>query len=725
MNKLRIILQIFLVALATFQISASDGLWLPNQLQQKDIFQLFKKNGLKLSASQIYTANKACISGTILSISVGDNEFSPFATASFISSKGLVLTNSHCVAQYISQLSSPQNDYLKYGCWATRLEEETYLPNLQLNQLMGIRDVTDSILIGSNGLSGNTFIECINRNSKRLIEQMPQQSNIRYKIYSMHGGRQYLMLSVRVFSDVRIVAMPPISIAKFGGDTDNWQWPRYSADFAILRVYANRDNNPSKYHRDNRPYQTDNYLHITTKGIRENDFVMLGGYPASTRLYVPSFALERIVFHDLKLSTDIARLKLDYYNNRAENVDSLSSYYKVLAGKVTNIYLRDKGHIEGLRKSNILQQKQTDETALTTWLQSDSSRIRLYGDSLLARMENNYNLLTQLNRADILFNQIVLNGANIIPFAGKFEKLMVIAESTRKNAGVAMNNEIKRLHGIVTDYYNNANANDNQFLFTRLVTFYIQHAQNEFIPNPLKSYIGLKTQRILSALDSIYVCSVLTDKIRLRQLLDHFSEGGNQILANDGLYQISISMYRMYVNQINPLRKYYQQKNQNLYSNYLNAFAEMNRTTIYPYDANHTLRFSSGHVVPAHPEEGIIYSSSTTLRGMLERYTQYEGNDDFVLPSQFRSLAISMPDTPCCFLTNALTSSGSSGSPVLNSKGELVGLNFDRIWQSLSSDYRSDPQINCQIAVDIRYILWVLQHYSHSQYILSELDIRN
>ncbi len=728
--RLKIILCCIGLSLSTL-ISADGGFWLPTQIQGK-LYRMMKKEGLKLSEKDIYDANQACLSGSILSLSNEDGTFTPFASASFISEKGLVITNFHCVMRYLEHLSNAENDYVKYGCWATKPEEEAPLFNLQVNQLVSIQDVTTEVAANTKGLSGEKLTVQINQNAAQLTKSIKKSRGIQSKVYSLFGGQQYILAVFRSFKDVRIVAAPPISLGKFGGDTDNWQWPRYSADFAMLRVYVNENNQPVSYHKSNQPYHSESYLKLSSKGVQENDFVMIGGYPSQTRQYVPSFSLDKMIFQDTQAEVDMAKIKLDYYTKQKESNDSLYSYYNVMAGGAANIYLRGLGEINGVRESDLIHNKQIEEKKLADWINADEGRKQRYGEHLLSDMQQIYAKLTQLNFAEQMFQQVALYGANVIPFAGKFEKLMGMAEQNRKNKLTAMKGETRKLRGLTLQFYRNFKLEDDKEIMKKFLAAYIERIDTLYYSDALKKVAAQYPATLGNYVDSLYAHSMLQDQVQMLAFLDSVPQKGVEILRNDPLYQLSLGFYFMHVDKVARLKQAYQRKNMDLYTTYLQAYAEMHKGEMMPFDANRTLRYSVGKVRSAWPSEGVIYSPFTTVDGIIARHRMHVGNEDFKLPSRFVNLIEQKEygtywkkgETPvCCFLTDAHTTAGSSGSPVLNSKGELVGLNFDRIWQGLASDYQLDKNKSRNIVVDIRYVLWIIEKYSASTYVLNELNI--
>lgn len=713
-------------------LSANEGFWLPNQIQGK-LYRLMKSEGLKLSASDIYEMNQACLSQSMLSLSYEDATFSPFASASFVSGNGLVLTNYHCVMRYLEQLATPENDYIKHGCWTTSQEQEAPLFNLQVNQLVNVQDITSEILQGTEGLSSSELSKQINANSQAIQKNQKKGKGIQTKVYSIFGGQQYIMLTMRSFKDVRIVAAPPMSIGKFGGDTDNWQWPRYAADFAFLRVYADEENRPaSHYRKENRPYKTESFLKVSAKGVKEDDFVMVAGFPAKTLQYIPSFALEKIISRELQADNELTGSKLNFYRSRKEQSKGQKySYYNVLAGSTANVYLRNQGCISGVNESNLIAIKKEEERALTEWIRADEERVKKYGYDLLKDMEENYEKLSVLNFTKLMFEKVALNSIGVIPFAGKFEKLIGMYRQTKREMKGAKRNEIKRLSDLSVSFYGSFDIEDDKELMKRLLPLYIEKVDTAFFSDALKETALRKGNALNLYIDSLYENSLLRDNERIQAFLKRVPEKGVTEMAEDPLYQLALGFYYVHVSKVALIQQKFQNINMEYYSLYLKALKEKEGDKLMASDANRTPRFSYGKVCSSQPAEGILYTPFSTLSGLVERKRMYTGTPDFVLPASFWQLVQKETEgsgkdkaLPCTFLADAHTTAGNSGSPVLNAKGELVGINFDRTWQGLVSDYRFNAQKSRNIVIDIRYILWIIKNYSGSKHLLDELNIR-
>ena len=670
-----LILLLFICCSAFSQVST--GLWFPHQAVSDEVYQLLRKDGIKMSREQIYSTEQPSLSTAILSLSQEGGLASPFATASFISDDGLIITNYHCVSRYIKDISTPENDYVKYGCWAESREQEAPLHNLQVNQLISCEDITDQLAEGLDGLSGKVRTDSLAERAARFAKAAKNTGSEGTRVYAMMGGQQYIVARYRMFHDVRIVASPPVSLAMTGGDEANWQWPRYACDFAILRVYANKAGLSTAYKATNIPYHPTSYLKIAKKSPKRGDFVMVAGFPSRTRKHIPWFAVDKIVNSDTRFRMDVSKAKMDYLKTCQEKATGeKKSAYGVRISSINNTYTRSRGEINGTREGKLVERRRQEDEALQAWINASPERQQEYGATLIDDMHNNYRQLTRFNHAEEVFNQVVSSGASILPFAGKFEKLLNIDRAKRQNRDKAMENEMKEIRRIADDFFRQFDRDEDCGLMKTLLPYYIKEMDPEYLEDIYKQPYDM---------DRLYAQSLLTDQANVNTFLDNAVEQGTQALQQDTLYNLCLAFYRNRVARISRDRTPYARRQTELYSTYMRAYSDMQQDKVKEYDANKTMRLSPGKV---------------------KDYSKQKG----------------MP-VPCCLLANAETASGNSGSPVVNAKGELIGLNFDREESGLASIYRTDPTLMRNIFVDIQYVLWVLKNKSHSQYVLSELEL--
>lgn len=673
----------------------SAGMWMPHQMVGDDVFALLKKDGIRLSKKDIYQINKRCAAGAALSLSVDNGVSQPFASASFVSKDGLVLTNFHCVSSYVQHLANKDNDFMTYGCWTTKRSEEAPLFNLQVHQMLSIEDVTDKVLEGTEAMGADERDRLADERARKLMDNTKEPYGITRKAYALMGGQQYVLIRYRTFSDVRIVACPPMWLGAYGGDDDNWRWPRYSCDFAFLRVYATADGEPTDYSPMNEPFHPQSYLKVAGKSVSEGDLAMVMGYPGQTRKNIPAYALDKIVNNDTQLRARALKAKIDYLRECSRGTEgTVLSGYNVRIGKLMNVYLRSRGEIDGVRNTGLVERKRAEDMALQQWINADPQRVAKYGSNLIDQMDSVYSRLTVFNHMDEAFSQFVGSGAGIIPFAGKFEKLLAIDRANRKSRQTDMEREIPEIQRNIREFFPSISMAEDCGMMKTLLPLYLKAVPEEYLPEGLRGNVDM---------DRLYRTSLLTDSARLESLVAGSVEHGTQALATDSLYRICVDIYVNRVQKQNreatPLRRL----NQKLYGIYMRAKTEMMQGRAVPYEANHTLRFSTGRV-----------RDINTMADMLHRPDS--------VSAKFRKMLESDASLPvACFTTNAETSAGNSGSAVLNAKGELIGLNFDRTAQSASSIYRSEPLTTRNIVVSIDYILWVIRNMSYSQHILKEL----
>ena len=684
--------------------NGATGMWLPYQAVDNNIFRLLRKEGMMMSKKDIYTINKKCLTGAVLSIS-GDNGLSsPFASASFVSADGLVITNWHCVSTYVQKIATKDNDYTRYGCWAQSREQEMPLFNMEVHQMLSCEDVTSKVMAGTDTIKDMDKREqVIDRQAREMMAFKDSERSIR-KIYSMMGGKQFIMVRYRTFKDVRIVACPPMWLGKYGGDTDNWKWPRYSCDFALLRVYANEGIYPTTYSKFNEPYHPSSWLKWSHSEVKEDDFAMVMGYPSQTRKHIPALAVDKIVNTDTQLRVDFLKTKIDFLTKcRDAAPQAEQSGYNVRIGKLMNVYLRSRGEIDGVRNNNVVEIKRREEARLQEWINATDERRTMYGEHLMSDIDSIYSLLTVYNRMNEAFSQFVGSGATVIPFAGKFEKLVAIERSKRASRNESMEEQIEELQRNIDEYFTQVKLDEDREMLSILLQIYLKAVPKKYLPAVLHKDFNV---------DSIFRTSILTDRERLCKMLSVSIDSGLKPLVTDPLYRMCIDIYTMRVQkqmkEETPLRR----KNTRLYNTFMKAYCEMHKDETLAYDANHTLRLAPGHV-----------QNITRLDDMLQRTDKMAGNTDFSITNSFRKLLEeNSGNLPvACFTTNAETSSGNSGSAVVNSKGELIGLNFDRTSDSAYSIYYADPDNLRNIVVSSDYILWVLKHYSPSSYVLKEL----
>jgi hypothetical protein len=730
MKKLILAILITLMALPS-SITADEGMWLPFLIKSQK-YREMKKMGLRLPAEALYSDSEPSITQAVVGFMGEGANLRSFGTGSFISANGLLITNYHVVLSYLERFSNEKNDFLKYGYWAENLSEESLCRGLEIKILESMKDVTDIMLEGTEGLEGNDKQNKINENGIAYAKLVTKGTSKEVKMQAIFGSNRYIMNLYTVYKDVRMVAAPPFSIGKFGGNTDNYNWPRHTGDFAILRVYAGKDNQPANYSNDNVPFKPKRYLKISPEGAQENAFTMTIGFPGTTREYIPSFAIDRIINDENRERIAIRSEKMHIIENAIESDENLKFRYSSKLSSVGNSYLRWKGELLGVTRMNLVENKRAEEQKFTEWVKEKPEREAMYG-KVLEQMEDLYKDVSLYNMADLYFNEAGINGSEIVPFIGKFEKL-VATYARKKPDHKASESEAKRLLPLTAQFFNNWDYETDRKMFRDMLKRYYEKMPERFHPEAMDRYVKLYQGDIEKLSVELFANSIFTDKGKLEAFLTNQDRDIQASVKSDPLYQISIGYYMVNVDRIMRQRGELQQRQMTLFSTYMKGILEMKReNTLYP-DANSTLRFSYGTVKGGDVSDGLSYRCRTTLSGVMDKFTNNPEDDEFYISKKLQGLiqkrdfgiyADKDGELYVNFLTNNHTTGGNSGSPVINGKGELIGVNFDRIWQGVASDYRYDSATSRAIAVDIRYIMFLLDRFSPSKYVLKEIQDAN
>lgn len=719
-----VLLHLFLATPSVLQ--ADEGLWFPSLVKQEN-YKKMKSLGLQLRADELYSHTQTDLTEAVVALTSEGQELHAYASAGFISPEGLLITNHHVVLNYIERFSSDKNDFMQHGYWARNNQEESLCRGLQATLLVHQKDVTKALTKGVEKITdANERNKIINSRSKALSQEMERlyPGSISQTVSCM-AGNSYILNTYMVYKDVRMVAAPPMQIGRYAGANDNWQWPRHTGDFAILRVYADSNNLPAKYAKENIPYRPAKWLSISKQGIQEGDFAMLIGYPNNTRRYIPSFALDKIINEQMAARVKIREGKLALLKEAVEENPMLRLRYTNRMHSIENSYLRWKGEIEGVQAMNLIAEKEREEASFQKWAEANPKRKLRYGN-VLEKLRENYNELGLYNYVDVFFQEAGLQGAEIVPIAGKFEKLMAMFARKHLNK-TAITNEANKLHNLTNQYYYNWDYELDRKMFRDMIWIYMSNVPTKFYSKEMLRIAEEFDGDIEAYSKHAYANSILTHQDSIRHFLEHILETGNEPLLNDPVYQLSIGYYRVNVNHIARQRALLQEEQIALYSTYLKGYMEWKKgEKLYP-DANRTMRYGYGTIQSVKGMPAQTYLSELVAKadahGDSAAYHLPRKLRDQYQAKAFGEYANQQGEIPVNFISNCHTSSGSSGSPVLNGKGELIGINFDRFVEGVASDYNYMPELCRSIAVDVRYILFILEKYSPSSHLINELDI--
>ena len=695
----------FFVLLQFLNLRADEGMLIPSLIAafESDM----KAKGMKLSAEDIYSINQASLKDAIF-------QFGGGCTAELVSSKGLLLTNHHCGYSQIQSHSSLEKDYLKNGFWAQTFADELPNPGLTAVRIVKIEDVTALVLEGVSSKDDETAIQ---NNIKKIISEAVSNSGYEADIKAFNYGNDYYMMIKEVFKDVRFVGTPPNSIGKFGGDTDNWVWPRHTGDFSVFRIYAGKDNKPANYSKENVPYTPLRYLNISFRDRKEGDFTMVYGFPGQTEQHVVSSYLKFIIEKERPARIHMRDLSLGVIDAAMKTSDLTRIQYAAKQASIANAWKKWIGQIDGLQTLDAVTLKQNKEAE---YIQRAKSKEEW---KKYASVVNEMNLLVE---SDIDWEFKYAMGVEYFFYGPEYFKLAravndLITNYEKYKTSGELKTILERLKTGADGFFKNYNEQVDLQIF-QLLTFEYLKQTNQF--DYYKNEIEKKT-----LMENIYSKSIFTNKQRYLVFLDKFSEKSLKKIKSDFGFKFYFEQISTFRNEVVPNYQRYSAKMNSLLQIYVEG-----KNTMFPNDkhwpdANSTLRITYGKLEGSAPTDGMKYTEHTTLEGMIAKY--HSGNADFELQPRMLELYkqknygnyAQNGQLWVCFTGSNHTTGGNSGSPVLDENGNLMGLNFDRTWESTMSDYLFDASRCRNVVVDIRYVLWVMDIYSGARHLVDEMTL--
>ncbi|MEW5674871.1 S46 family peptidase [Flavobacterium enshiense] len=704
-------LLIILFVLPTF--AQQGGMWIPSLLKGMNETEM-KNLGMKISADDIYSVNHSSLKDAV-------PHFDGGCTAEVISPKGLILTNHHCGYDNIQSHSSVEHDYLTDGFWAMKMEDELPNKDLFVTFIVRIEDITNKVLEGVINLPTEADKQKkIQDNISMLNKTLPKESFQENSIRTFYDGNQYILFVTETYRDVRLVGAPPSSIGKFGSDTDNWVWPRHTGDFSLFRIYADKNNRPAEYSKDNVPYTPKHFFPVSIKGIKENDFTMVMGYPGRTQEYLPSYAVEQIMnsLDPARIEVRDRALKVQDGFMRKDN--AIKIQYASKYASVANYWKKWIGEVKGLKKSNAVGIKQKFEKDLTDKINKAGKQTE-YGN-LLSDFKTNYEAIAPYALAREYYTEVVLRNTEILSFAYRLYQLEQVYNTKGEQA---FNDRKTNLINGFEALYKDFNANVDEKVFEQLIDLYANKSPKQFLPSTLNNINPSQ----LSA--DIFKNSKLTNYNSLKELLNGDAKTVLEKMNQDKAFALVKSIAEAYNKNVAPKYDEMNLKNIALQRTYMKAIMELSPKSarIFP-DANSTLRVTYGKVKGYQPNDAVTYAPMTYLDGVMEKYVP--GDYEFDVPKKLIDLynakdygqyADKNGKMPVAFIATNHTTGGNSGSPALDANGNLIGLNFDRVWEGTMSDIHYDPAICRNIMVDIRYVLFVVDKYAGAKHLIEEMKL--
>ena len=707
MKFLKLFLLLFIV-----QVNAQQGgMWIPSLLKGMNENEM-KALGSKLTAEQIYSINTSSLKDAV-------PQFDGGCTAEMISSKGLLLTNHHCGYDNIQSHSTVEHDYLANGFWAYKMEEELPNPGVVVTFIVSINDVTSAILAGTESLTEADKQKKIQQNIAEISKTFKKEAWQDILVRSFYDGNQYLLFVTENFKDIRLVGAPPSSIGKFGSDTDNWVWPRHTGDFSLFRVYADKNNRPAEYSKDNVPYTPKHFFPVSAKGIKENDFTMVMGYPGRTTEYLPSYAVEQMVnnLNPARIEVRDAALKVQDGFMRKDQAIKIQ-YASKYAG-VANYWKKWIGERKGLIKANAVVEKQKFEKELTDKIAKAGKQAE-YGN-LLSDFAKNYAEIKEYAIARDYYTEVVLRNTEILSFGYKLFQLEQVYTSKGEQVFTdRKKNVIESFEPLYKDF----NAQVDEKVFEKLIDIYSKKSPQQFLPSNLK---GINATQLAS---DIFTSSKLTSYAGLKELLAGDTKTVLEKLNQDKGFAFVKTIAEAYNKNVAPKYDEINLRNVATQRTYMKAILELSPKSarIFP-DANSTLRVTYGKVKGYKPSDAVVYSPITYLDGVMEKYIP--GDYEFDVPQKLVDLYAAKDygnysengKMPVAFIATNHTTGGNSGSPALDANGNLIGLNFDRVWEGTMSDVYYSPDICRNIMVDSRYILFIIDKFAGAKNLIDEMKI--
>jgi hypothetical protein len=707
MRHLKLLLLFFVI-----QVQAQQGgMWIPSLLQGMNEKEM-KNLGMKMTAADIYSVNKSSLKDAV-------PHFNGGCTSEVISPKGLLLTNHHCGFDAIQNHSTVDHDYLTNGFWAYKMSEELPNEDLVVTFIVKIEDVTSKVLEGTASLA--TELEKqkkIQENITSLSNSLPKESWQENKIRTFYEGNQYMLFVTETFKDVRLVGAPPSSIGKFGSDTDNWVWPRHTGDFSLFRIYADKNNHPASYSKDNVPYTPKHFLPVSLDGVKEDDFTLVFGYPGKTNEYLPAVAIEQIVKELNPAKIEIRDQALKVADGFMRKDNAIKIQYASKYASIANYWKKWIGETQGLTKSNAVEIKRKQEVVFQEKVVKAGKKSE-YGN-LLTDFEKYYTEIKSYALARDYFSEVALRNTELLSVGYKLYQLEQVYNSKGEQA---FNDRKNNLIAGLADFYKDFNANVDQKVFEKLIHLYSTKSPKEFIPNNLSNINAIELA------NDVYGNSKLVNYSTIKELLSGDSKTVLANLNTDKGFIVIKSMADKFLKEVAPKYDEINLRITALQRTYMKAQLELNNgSRIFP-DANSTLRVTYGKVKGYEPKDATIYTPVTYLDGAMEKYIP--GDYEFDVPAKLIDLYKKKDygqygengKMPVCFIGTNHTTGGNSGSPAIDANGNLIGLNFDRVWEGTMSDIYYDPSICRNIMVDIRYVLFIIDKYAGANNLIEELKL--
>lgn len=725
MKKIVLLLLTF-ITFFQIRVKADEGMWLPLLVERLNHVDM-QNCGLQLTAEEIYSVNNSSLKDAIVALGGG------FCTGEMVSSQGLMLTNHHCGYRTIQEKSSTENDYLTDGFWAMKKEDELpagfsvwFLDRMDDVTSEVLKDVTDDM---DETTRSKTISAAINTIIEREMEGKDKE-NYKVQVKSFYYGNEYYMFKYNIFNDVRLVGAPPSSIGKFGGDTDNWMWPRHTGDFTLFRVYANENNEPAAYAETNKPYQPKHHLPVSLEGIKEGDYAMIMGYPGSTDRYLTSFGVEEAVTVEQPERVKIRRAKLDIMEEGMNADQKVRIQYAAKHASTSNYWKYFKGQSQQLVKNKVKAKKERLEQQFLAWANENEERKAKYANAL-DLVKESYEKGAKYTLPKVYFQEAVFQGPDVFGYVMSnfaFRSDMQMAITANDDAKIE--EAKKQILEYLAEDFKNYNAAIDEKLLGEMLTMFYTNVDKEFHPETLtalaKKYKG-DFKRFAS---DYFKKSPFKSEQAVKDYLAKFNV---KKLQKDPIYNLVNEFINIYIQKISGGQGEINQLQSKGMRLFVDGIRQMNKDKKYAPDANSTMRVTYGNVLSYNPADAVTYHFISTLDGVMQKEVKTENkNHEFYVPEKLKELhekrdygqyADGNGNLPVGFLSNNDITGGNSGSPVINGKGHLIGTAFDGNWEAMSGDIYFEPDLQRTISVDIRYTLFIIDKYAGAKHLINEMTL--
>lgn len=697
-------------------LRADEGMWLLPLINQLNSNKM-QSMGCKLTADDIYSINKSCLKDAVII-------FGPGCTGEVVSDKGLVLTNHHCGFESIQYHSSLEHDYLSNGFWAKTFQDELPTPNLSVTFLVRIEDVSDKVNAELKGKLTEEEREAkIDEISDKIKQDAIGDTRYRASVTSFFGGNNFYLLVYEVYTDVRLVGTPPSSIGKFGGDTDNWMWPRHTGDFSVFRIYADADGKPAPYSTQNVPLKPRRFLPVSIKGVEKNDFTMILGYPGTTDRYMTSSGVQELMDIVNPDRVKIRGTRQDILLKDMMSNPSIRIKYASKYSESSNYWKYSIGQNRGLAALNVVDKKRLQEDNFRKWLNATPERKAKYF-KVLPSIEEAITGRKQYYHAMQYINEAFFQSTEILGLASQYFMFYNVLTNTPDSLEkIKMVSQSLRMK--TKEHFKDYSMLTDKKVAAAMFRLYYVNVDKDLHPSFYKELQNKYRGNYEKFTEKLFTKSIFSDEQKLMAYLDHPSA---KTLEKDPIFMVTVSIANTYFSIYGVLNEF-EHKIERGNRQYIAGTMEMDSTRVFYPDANFTMRMTYGKVGDYSPRDAVHYNYFTTLKGIMEK--EDSTNFEFVVPAKLKQLYKSKDygryasngEMHVGFTTNNDITGGNSGSPVINGNGELIGLAFDGNWEAMSGDIVYEPDIQKTICVDIRYVLFIIDKFAGSKRLVDEMNI--